>query len=127
MIVTQVFFTLCFISCIVAFFLVLLFGLCCDPEQKRFVDLILLIGLILIVGGTSGVLAVIVFGSLGNTEGWMPGHETNYFGWSFVLGVIGVILVLIAGLLFIVEGNIQRKKRNYLRESQTRFPLDTKS
>lgn len=127
MVVTQVFFTLCFISCFVAFCLILLFGLCSYPEQKRYVDLILLIGLILLVGGVSGILAVIVFGSLGNGDGWMPGHETNYFGWSFVLAAIGVILILISGLLFIIEGTIQRKKRNYLRESQTRFQLESKS
>lgn len=127
MVATQVFFTFCFISCLVAFGLILLFGLCCDPDQKRYVELISIIGFLLLFGGASGVLAIIIFGCLGNTDGWMPGHNTNYLGWSFVLGAIGSVVVLIASLLFLVEANIQRKKRDYLKASQTRFQLESRT
>lgn len=30
--------------------------------------------------GICGVIAVIVFASLGNTDGWMPDHPNNYLG-----------------------------------------------
>lgn len=40
MIVTQLFFTLCFISVLIGFGLVLLFFLCAGPDQKFFVKLI---------------------------------------------------------------------------------------
>lgn len=40
MIATQFFYTLCFISMLVAFGLVLLFFLCAGPDQKHFVKLI---------------------------------------------------------------------------------------
>lgn len=30
--------------------------------------------------GVCGVIAVIVFASLGNADGWMPDHPNNYLG-----------------------------------------------
>ncbi|XP_014470523.1 PREDICTED: uncharacterized protein LOC106742267 [Dinoponera quadriceps] len=127
MVATQVFFTLCFLLGLITFCLILLFTLCCDPERKRYIELIAIIGCLTLVGGLSGGIAVIVFASLGNGDDWMPGHANNYLGWSFALGVIGTVLMLIAGGLFLVEANIQRKKRDYLKESQTRFQLESRT
>lgn len=127
MIATQVFFTISFLLSIISFCLILLFTLCCDPERKRYVELISTIGYLLLANGFSGGLAVIIFACLGNANGWMPGHANNYLGWSFALGVIGSVLMLIAGALLLVEANVQRKKRNYLKESQTRFPLESRA
>lgn len=127
MIATQFFFTLCFLLSLVSFGLILLFTLCCDPEQKRYVQLITIIGGLLLVGGVSGALAVIIFGCFGNTEGWMPGHANNFFGWSFIMAAVGSVLTIIAGALFLVEANVQRKKRDYLKESQTRFQLESRA
>lgn len=127
MVATQFFFTLCFLLGLISFCLILLFTLCCDPEQKRYVQLITIIGYLLLISGLSGGLAVIVFACLGNTDGWMPGHTNNYLGWSFALGVIGSVLTLIASGLFLVEANVQRKKRDYLKESQTRFQLESRA
>lgn len=127
MVATQVFFTICFLLGLISFCLVLLFTLCWDPERKRYIELISSIGYLLLASGLSGSLAVIIFACLGNTDGWMPGHTNNYFGWSFALGVIGSVLMLIASVLFLVEANVQRKKRNYLKESQTRFPLESRT
>ncbi|KAG7199338.1 hypothetical protein KM043_018185 [Ampulex compressa] len=124
MIATQFFFTLCFLMGLVAFGLILLFTLCCDPEQQRYVLLIIIIAFLTVGSGLNGGIAVIIFASLGNMDGWMPDHENNYFGWSFALGVIGSVLMLIASALFFVEANIQRKKRKYFKESQTRFPVE---
>ena len=111
----------------ISFVLILLFTLCCDPEQKRYVQLIMAIGGLLLVGGISGGLAVIIFACLGNTDGWMPGHANNFFGWSFIMAALGSILTIIAGALFLVEANLQHKKREYLKESQTRFQLESRT
>ncbi|XP_015585784.1 uncharacterized protein LOC107263282 [Cephus cinctus] len=127
MVATQLFFTFCLMSCLVSCGLILLFVLCCDPEQKRYVQLITIIGYILLAGGISGSLAVIIFACFGNADGWMLGHENNYFGYSFALGVIGSVLSLIASTLFLIEAYVQRKKRKYLKESQTRFQLESQA
>lgn len=127
MVATQVFFTVCFLLGLISFCLIMLFTLCCDPERKRYIELIGTIGYITLGSGLCGVIAVIVFSCLGNADGWMPGHTNNYLGWSFALGVIGSVLMLIASGLFLVEASVQRKKRNYLKESQTRFQLETRA
>ncbi|KYM97768.1 hypothetical protein ALC62_11529, partial [Cyphomyrmex costatus] len=127
MIATQVFFTICFLLGLVSFFLILLFTLCCDPERKRYIELITTIGYLLLGSGISGGIAVIVFACLGNADGWMPGHANNYLGWSFALAVIGSVFMLIASGLLIVEANVQRKKRDYLKESQMRFQLESRA
>ncbi|XP_011311463.1 uncharacterized protein sinu isoform X2 [Fopius arisanus] len=127
MVVTQLFFTICFLLMLIALGLVILFTTCWDPEHRRFVQLIYSIGFISLAAGVSGCIAVIVFACLANGKGWMPDHDNNYFSWSFALGVVGSVFALIAGGLFLVEANIQEKKRRYLRESQTRFQLESKS
>jgi len=77
--------------------------------------------------GVTGGIAVIVFASLGNSDRWMPGHANNFFGWAFGLGVAGVVMAFISGALFLVEARVQRKKREYLKESQTRFDMEQES
>jgi uncharacterized integral membrane protein len=67
---------------------------------------------------------VIVFASLANRQGWMPEQRNNYFGWSFALAVIGVFASLVAGVLFLIEATVQRRKSQDLRESQARFSMD---
>ncbi|PSN44601.1 hypothetical protein C0J52_17808 [Blattella germanica] len=127
MIVTQFFFTLCFICVLISTIIVLVFFLCCDPEQKHFVKVSLLISILLMIAGFTGAIAVIVFASLGNTDGWMPGHANNFFGWAFGLAVAGVAMAIISGSLFLVESRVQHKKREYLKESQTRFDMEQES
>lgn len=127
MIATQFFFTFCFLLSLISFVCILLYALCCDQEQKQYVELIRLIGYMVLVGGISGGIAVIIFASLGNAEGWMPGHTNNYLGWSFALGVIGSVLLLIASALIHVEANVQHKKRKYITESQSKFQLESRT
>lgn len=127
MIATQFFYTLCFLFSLISFILILLYTLCSDPEQKRYVQLIMTIGYLLLIGGISGGIAVIIFACFGNTEGWMPGHANNFFGWSFIMAAVGSILIIITGVLFLIEANVQRKKREYLKESQTRFQLESRT
>ncbi|CAH0600483.1 unnamed protein product [Chrysodeixis includens] len=124
MIATQFFFTLCLLGVLISTVLVLMFFLCCGPDQRRFVTLIKSIGYIMLAAGICGVIAVIVFASLGNTDGWMPDHPNNYLGWSFGLGVVGAVACLVTAALFLTETNIQKKKRDKIKESQARFELE---
>ncbi|XP_068629167.1 uncharacterized protein sinu [Battus philenor] len=127
MIATQFFFTICLLGVLISAILVLVFFLCCGPDQSRFVLIIQSIGYIMLVAGISGCIAVIVFACFGNTEGWMPGHPNNYLGWSFGLGVVGSVACIITAALFLTEANIQSKKRNRLKESQARFEMEHES
>ncbi|XP_023011977.1 claudin family member sinuous [Leptinotarsa decemlineata] len=123
-IVTQIFFTLCFISVLLGAIITLIYFLCFGPDQKQFLLLIKLNAFILLAGGISGAIAVIVFASLANQNRWMPGHENNFFGWSFALACIGVVLVLVTSTLFFVDLHVQKRKRRLLAESQSRFEME---
>lgn len=126
MIATQFFFTLCFISVLIATILSLLYFLCCRPEQDRFIQLVKILAIDLWVGGLCGGIAVIVFASLANKNGWMPGHDNNFFGFSFILACIGVVAILVAAVLFFVDANIFERK-GYVKDSQARFELEQES
>lgn len=121
MVATQLFFTLCFIFVLIAFILTLLYFLCCRPDQARFVQLVKIIAVLLLAAGLTGGIAVIVFASLANRNNWMPGHDNNFFGWSFILACIGVIASLVASVLFFVDADVHQRKERQLKESQTRF------
>jgi len=53
----------------------------------------------------------------------MVGHDNNFFGWSFILGAIGSVALLVASSLFFVDANIYNRKKNQFRESQAVFEL----
>lgn len=127
MIATQFFFTLCLIGVLISTVLVIVFFLCFGPNQNRYVMLIRTIGFIMLGAGISGAIAIIVFASLGNTDGWMPEHNNNYLGWSFGLGVVGSVACIVTAALFLTEANIQLKKRKQMMESQARFELEYES
>lgn len=74
-----------------------------------------------------GGIGIIIFASSANQKGWMPGQDNNFFGWSFILGAIGTVSLLIASILFFVDANVQIRKRRLLKESQTRFELEHES
>ncbi|KAJ8951818.1 hypothetical protein NQ318_019791 [Aromia moschata] len=124
MVATQFFFTLCFIAALLSLILTIIYFSCCGPDQKQYVMLIKLNALILLVGGLCGGIAVIVFASLANRKGWMPGHDNNFFGFSFALACIGVVACLVAGTLFSVDGYVQHKKKERLKDSQARFDME---
>lgn len=54
----------------------------------------------------------------------MPGHDNNFFGYSFGVAIASVFALLASGVLFLSETEIQKKKREYLKESQCRFEID---
>jgi H+/Cl- antiporter ClcA len=85
------------------------------------------IGFILLGACVCGVIAVLVFAIFGNKDKWMPQHANNWFGWSFILGVIGSVSCGIASTLFLTEAHIQQRKRRQLKESQSRFELEHES
>jgi hypothetical protein len=124
MVATQFFFTLCFIAVLISAILTLLYFLCCGPDQKQFITLIKLNAWILLGGGLCGAIAVIVFASTANRNEWMPGHDNNFFGWSFVLACCGVVACLVSAILFLTDGHVQQKKRRQLKDSQTAFELE---
>lgn len=123
-IVTQIFYTLAFIGVLFSLILVLLFFLCCGPDQKYFVELSYLIGITMLSVGVCSGLGIVVFAIWANQDGWMPGHDNNFFGWAFALAIAGCIASFWCGGLFLVEGVVQKKKREYLKESQTRFEME---
>lgn len=124
MVATQFFFTISFMCMLIGLVLSLLYFLCCGPDMSKFVLLIFVDAIVNLVGGLCGGIAVIVFASLANRSGWMPGHANNFFGWSFVLGCIGVVASLIASILFFTDAGIQKKKKQQLKDSQARFELE---
>lgn len=67
--------------------------------------------------GLFSLIAVIVFGALGDERNWMPDPDHNNLSWSFALGVIGALLELGSGTLFIVE-SCQAKRRMQDRNQQ---------
>ncbi|XP_030750332.1 uncharacterized protein LOC115878105 isoform X1 [Sitophilus oryzae] len=124
LVATQFFFTLCFLAALVSAVLTLLYFLCCGPDMDQYVMLIKSNALILLVGGLSGAIAVIVFASCANKKGWMPGHDNNFFGWSFALGCIGVVAALIASTLLFVDGHVQQRKKDKVKDSQLKFEME---
>lgn len=51
MIATQFFFTLCLLGVLISTILVLIFFLCCSPDQNRFITIIKSIGYIMLGSG----------------------------------------------------------------------------
>lgn len=80
-----------------------------------------------LLSGVCAAIAVITFALFGNQDNWMPGHENNFFGWSFGVAIASIFALLGAGALFLVETNIQMKKRKYMKESQTHFEMNVET
>jgi len=57
----------------------------------------------------------------------MPGQENNFFDWGFGFAVVGCLTAVISGTLFLVELHVQTKKRRYIKESQTRFQMESET
>lgn len=72
------------------------------------------------LSGVSAALAVLIFGLFANRDQWMPGHDNNYFGWSYFVAVASVVALLASGILFSAETARQRKLQE---EMQSRFDI----
>ncbi|XP_071455671.1 uncharacterized protein sinu [Hetaerina americana] len=124
MIATQFFYTVSFLLVLIAFVQILLFFLCCGPDQGKYTLLISLIGYVLLVAGIFGGIGVIIFACLANGEGWMPDHQNTFLGWSFGLAVVGSFAAVIDSILFLTEAKIQKKKSGNIKDSQTQFSME---
>lgn len=124
MVATQFFYTICFICVLIAAILSLLYFLCWTPEQSRFIMLLTAIAWLTFAGGLCGCIAVIIFASSANRNDWMPGHDNNFFGWSFILACIGSVACLVASALYFADLHVHTRKKKYLKESQTRFEME---
>jgi len=76
--------------------------------------------------GVCAAIAVLIFALFANRPGWMPGHDNNFFGWAFGVAIASFFALLASGAFYLVETNIQVKKRKYLKESQTKFDMESK-
>lgn len=127
MIFVELFYTICFLCFVATTALIIIYTTCWDPEKKNYIELLKAISGVLTIGSVLGCFAVLIFALFGNGENWMPGHFNNFFGWAFVLAVVGSVLGVVASILMLVELNIQRKKQKKLKESQTRFTLESRA
>lgn len=105
---TQFFYTLSFINILIAIILVVMYMLCIQDNYR--VVALRWIGIDLAVAGVLAVLALIIFGALGDDEDFMPDHEQNYLSWSFGLAFVGAFLDFLSAILFVIESRIVRRK-----------------
>ncbi|KAG8238017.1 hypothetical protein J437_LFUL016236 [Ladona fulva] len=124
MISTQFFYTVSFLLVLISFANVLLYFLCCGPDQGKYVLLITIIGYLLLAAGIMGGIGVIIFASTANGKGWMPDYPNTFLGWSFGMAVVGAFAAIIDSILFLVEARIQKKKIGNIKESQTQFSME---
>ncbi|CAB3237268.1 unnamed protein product [Arctia plantaginis] len=118
-IATQFFFTITMCCVLISMFLSYLY-MKKDRDDDKYLTLLVTLGTVLVIGGFSGLISVITFGARGDGRDWMPYWEHNELGWAYALGVIGVVLLFPAGILFLVEARVQKYKR--LHEMQSREP-----
>ncbi|XP_037946811.1 uncharacterized protein LOC119683895 [Teleopsis dalmanni] len=109
-IAVQFFATLCFVMCLITLPLTLAF-LRTSRDDDRYVVLLLTKGSCQILGSLFGFIAVVIFGAKGDSRDWMPGWQTNDMGWAFAFAVVGAVMLLPAGILYIVEARRERYKR----------------
>lgn len=146
---TQFFYTIAFLGTLLSAVGSSMFLLCCTPEEKRFIQITFALGVTLIVSGKFSIyiiihietyiytyyfnlgicaaIAVLIFALFANRPGWMPGHDNNFFGWAFGVAIASFFALIASGAFYLVETNIQVKKRKYLKESQTKFNMETKT
>lgn len=96
-------------------------------QLKLFLCKCLYMYVIFFYSGVSAAIAVLIFALFANRPDWMPGHDNNFFGWGFGMAIASFFALLGSGAFYLVETNIQVKKRKYLKESQTKFDMETKT
>lgn len=106
---TQFLFSLCFTLLVIGSFLAALY-LCCSRHHNKYLLLLWSTGTNLTISGIFGVIACLVFGGRLHYRDWMQNWEHNNPGWSYALACIGSLVLLAAGILFLVEARRFRKK-----------------
>lgn len=72
----------------------------------------------------SGTIALIIFGYNGDGRVWMPNWEHNDIGYSYALGVIGVICSYISGTLYFVEARAHKIKRRRSLRGESAYHME---
>lgn len=109
-IATQFFFTITLCCVLLSMFLVFLY-LKKDKDDDDYLTLLVTLGTVLVIGGFSGIISVVTFGARGDGRDWMPHWQNNDLGWAYALGVVGVISLFPAGILFLIVARVHKYKK----------------
>lgn len=71
-----------------------------------------------------GGMAVLTFAVLGDARDWMPHWEYNYLHWGFAFSCAGVVLEIVAAVLYGIEWRIQKRADGF-HSTHGMFPDDT--
>ncbi|KFM76945.1 hypothetical protein X975_00950, partial [Stegodyphus mimosarum] len=104
----QVLFTLGLVCLILACLVLMVFTMCLISDKD--VLILKLLASLVFISGIFSTTAVITFGALGDERNWMPDPDHNYLSWSFGLAVIGALLELGSGSLFVVESRLAQRR-----------------
>ncbi|KAA0203659.1 hypothetical protein HAZT_HAZT007401 [Hyalella azteca] len=100
--------------------------LVCCPGEDVEKGLLKLLAVDQTVAGVFGLVAVLVFAALGDSRDWMPHWDNNFLSWAFALAAAGVVLQLLAAVLYWVEYRITKRAEQY-RNTHGMFPMETKT
>lgn len=75
--------------------------------------------------GLSATLSVFTYAMFANKPGWKPGHDNNYFGWTFGIAIASCFTLLGSGACFLLETNIQLAKEKQLMETSNKLDSET--
>ncbi|GFV69689.1 uncharacterized protein TNCV_4508021 [Trichonephila clavipes] len=117
----QVLFTLGLVCLILAGLVLMVFTLCLLSDKE--VLILRLLAALALAAGLFSTIAVITFGANGDERNWMPDPDHNHLSWSFGLAIVGALMEIAAGVLFIVESHLA-KHRKVDRNHQQVFTLN---
>lgn len=124
-IATQFFFTLSMTLLLIAAFLTWLYCFCSKTHDK-YILLLLSIGADLSIAGFCGLVAVLIFGMNGDRRDWMPYWQHNNLSWSYAFAVIGSLILVPAGALFIVEARRAKSRKSKLEQGVSQYSMDVR-
>lgn len=124
-IATQFFYTLCMTLVLVATFLTWMYCFC-SRDHDKYLLLLLSNGANLMIAGFCGLIAVLIFGANGDNRDWMPHWQHNDLSWSFAFAVIGSLLLIPAGALFLVEARRARYRRLQASQPSSQYSMDVR-
>lgn len=106
---TEFLFTCCLTLLLIGGLMAALYS-CCSRHHMRYQELLWALGSILTLSGMCGVFSGLIFGFYGDVRDWMPDWEHNHLGYSYILSVLGSLLIVPAGVLFLIEARRHKKR-----------------
>lgn len=64
--------------------------------------------------GICSLVSVTTFGAVADSAGWLPDPDHNFLSWSFGLAVIATFLKFVTAVLFYIESQIIKHRRDKL-------------